>query len=191
MAVVACAAHLSAQSAKLSRQDAARFAAKLAQIEKHSVTPRKGTAPRTTPVSDGEVNAWLKFLAGSQVPVGIVDPMLHAEGNGRVTGRAVVDLEAVSTQKKRAWTDPLRYLTGRLPVTAAGTLATHEGAGRFTLDSAQISGVTIPKSLLQELLSYYSRTAERPAGIDMDKPFALPSAIREIVIGQGNATIVQ
>jgi len=177
--------------AKLSKQDATRFAAKLVQIEKNSLTPRTAGAARSTQVSDAEVNAYLKFLAGSQVPVGIVEPVLSGVGNGRITGRAVVDLDAVRTQKKRAWTDPLGYLTGRLPVTAAGTLTTKDGIGRFQLESAEISGVTIPKSLLQELLSYYSRTPENAAGINMDEPFELPSAIQEIRIGQGSAVIVQ
>jgi hypothetical protein len=191
VAVVACVAQLSAQQAKLTKQDAARFQVKLAQIEKNANVPQKGTVARKTLVSDAEVNAYLKFLAGTQVPVGIVDPELHGAGNGRITGNAVVDLDAVRTQKKRAWTDPMGYLMGRLPVTAAGTLSTKDGVGRFTLESAQISGVTIPKSLLQELLSYYSKTADKPAGINMDEPFNLPSAIREITIGQGTATIVQ
>jgi hypothetical protein len=190
LAVVASAAQISAP-AKLSSQDATRFAAKLAQIEKNSAAPRKAGAARSTQVTDTEVNAYLKFLAGSQVPVGIVEPALHGAGNGRITGRAIVDLDAVRTQKKRAWTDPLAYLTGRLPVTAAGTLTTTAGVGRFQLESAEISGVTIPKSLLQELLSYYSRTPENPAGIDMDKPFELPAAIQEIRVGQGSAVIVQ
>jgi hypothetical protein len=191
VAVLACAAQLSAQAAKLSRQDATRFQAKLVQIEKNAAILRKGTVARPTRVTDVEVNAYLKFLAGSQVPVGIVDPTLQAAGNGRVTGRAMVDLDAVRTQKKRAWTDPLGYLTGRLPVTAAGTLTTQDGVGRFALESADISGVTIPKSLLQELVTYYSRTAENPAGINIDEPFVLPAAIREIRVGQGSAVIVQ
>ena len=191
IAVLSSVAHLSAQSAKLSKQDATRFQAKLATIEKNAATPRKGTAARTTQVTDAEVNSYLKFAAGSQVPVGIVDPMLHGAGNGRVTGSAIVDLDVVRKSKKRAWTDPLGYLMGRLHVTAAGTLTTKDGVGQFTLESAQISGVTIPKSLLQELVSYYSTTKDNPDGIDMDKPFVLPSAIREIKIGQGTATIVQ
>jgi hypothetical protein len=187
----ACATTLAAQQAKLTKQDATRFQTKLAQIEKNGIVPQKGTAARKTQVTDQEVNSYLKFLAGSQVPVGIVEPELHGAGGGRVTGRALVDLDAVRTQKKRAWTDPLGYLTGRLPVTAAGTLTTANGVGRFTLESAQISGITIPKSLLQELLSFYSRTPETPNGINMDEPFKLPSAIREITVGQGTATIVQ
>jgi hypothetical protein len=191
IALVAGAAGLSAQQSKLSKQDATRFQTKLAQIEKNAIVPAKGAAARRTQVTDGEVNAYLKFLAGSQVPVGIVEPELHGAGAGRVTGRALVDLDAVRTQKKRAWTDPLGYLTGRLPVTAAGTLTTQNGVGRFVLESAQISGITVPKSLLQELLSFYSRSAENPAGINMDEPFKLPAAIREITVGQGTATIVQ
>jgi hypothetical protein len=190
LALVAGAVQISAQQ-KLTKQDATRFAAKLAQIEKNSLTPRKGGAARSTQVSDAEVNAYLRFLAGSQIPVGIVEPDLRGVGNGRVTGRAVVDLDAVRTQKKRGWTDPLGYLTGRLPVTAAGTLSTSNGVGKFQLESAEISGVTIPKSLLQELLSYYSKTPENPAGINMDEPFTLPAAIQEIRIGQGTAVIVQ
>ena len=129
--------------------------------------------------------------AGVQIPVGIVDPTINALGDGRVGGRAVVDLDAVRKQKQRGWLDPMGYLTGRLPITATGRLTTKEGVGQFTLESAEVSGVTIPKTVLQELLSYYSRTAENPAGIDMDDPFQLPAAIREIKVGQGNATIVQ
>jgi hypothetical protein len=49
----------------------------------------------------------------------------------------------------------------------------------------------MPKSLLQELLSYYSKTPENPAGINMDTPFALPAAIQEIRVGQGTAVVVQ
>jgi hypothetical protein len=191
VAVLSATVALDAQ-ATLSKSAATKFQSKLTQIEANGTAPRKPkTAARSTQISDAEVNSYLKFLAGSQVPVGIVDPMLSAAGSGRITGRAVVDLDAVRTQKKRAWTDPLGYLMGKLPVTAAGTLTTQNGIGRFQLESAEISGVTIPKSLLQELLSYYSKTKENPAGINMDDPFQLPSAIQEIRIGQGVATIVQ
>ena len=191
IAVLCVTGHLWAQGAKPSKQDATRFQAKLAIIEKNSTTPAKGNAARTTQVSDAEVNGYLKYLAGPQIPVGVVDPELHGAGNGRVTGRAFVDLDVVRKSKKRGWTDPMGYLTGRLQVTAAGTLSTKDGVGQFTLESAQISGVTVPKSLIQELLTYYSTTKDNPDGINMDKPFALPSAIREIKIGQGTATIVQ
>ena len=177
---------------RLSREDADRFQSKLTRIVAFGNAPAvKAAKPQSTPVTDAEVNSYLKYNAGSQVPTGIVDPVLSALGEGRVSGRAVVDLDAVRTQKKRGWLDPLGYLTGRLPVTASGVLTTKEGQGQFVLQSAEISGVTIPKSVLQELLSYYSKSKETPEGINMDAPFELPSRIREIRVGTGTSTVVQ
>ena len=190
VALVATTAHLSAQ-AKVSKAEATRFASKLIQIQKNGETPRKGNAARSTQVSDGEVNSYLKFLAGTQVPVGIVDPTLNALGDGRVAGGAVIDLDAVRKQRQRGWMDPLSYLTGSLPLTASGVLVTQNGVGRFQLESAAISGISIPKSLVQELLTHYSKSAQNPAGISMDDPFELPARIKEIRVGKGEAMVVQ
>jgi hypothetical protein len=185
-------APLAAQG-RLSKQDAERFQSKLTQIvEVGNAAPRGAAAkPRAIPVTDAEVNSYLRYMAADQIPVGIVEPLLHALGEGRVSGRAVVDLDAVRKQKQRGWLDPVNYLSGRLPVTAAGRLITKDGKGQFQLESAEISGVTVPKAVLQELVSYYSRTPENPAGIDMDAPFELPARIREIRVGSGSSTIVQ
>ena len=87
--------------------------------------------------------------------------------------------------------DPTNYLTGRLPVTATGVLTTQNGMGRFQMESASVGGVPVPKLLLQEIVSYYSRRPENPAGIGLDDPFALPSRIREIKVERGQAIIVQ
>ena len=85
----------------------------------------------------------------------------------------------------------MNYLMGKLPVTATGVLKTSDGVGRFELESAAISRVPVPKILLQEIVSYYSRTPENPAGIGLDDPFALPARIREIQVQRGQAIIVQ
>jgi hypothetical protein len=177
---------------RFTKQDADRFRAKLDRILQvgNSPVPRRAQA-LSTPLTDVEVNSYLRFNAGRQIPVGIVEPTLNALGNGHVGGRALVDLDAVRKQTQRGWLDPLAYLSGRLPVTAAGVLTTKDGVGRFQLESAAISGVPVPKAVLQELLSYYSRTPENPAGINMDDPFELPSRIREIRVGTGTATVVQ
>lgn len=190
LAIVASAAQLFAQ-AGFSKQDATRFAGKLLQIQKNAATPRRDAALRSTQLTDTEVNAYLRFLAAKDIPKGIVDPILRAAGNGRVTGEALVDLDAVRMQKKRAWTDPMGYLMGKVPVTADGTLTTQNGVGRFTLGSARLSGIPVPKSLLQELVSFYSKSPDNPAGINMDQPFQLPAAIKEIKVGVGTAVVVQ
>ena len=103
-----------------------------------------------------------------------------------------MDLDAVRRERKAtSLLDPVTYLTGRLPVTATGVLKTSNGVGRFQLESASVSSVPIPKLLLQEIVSYYSRTPENPSGISLDDPFALPARIREIQVERGQAVIVQ
>ena len=76
-------------------------------------------------------------------------------------------------------------------MTATGVLKTSNGVGTFQLESAALGPVPIPKVILQEIVSYYSRTPENPAGIDIDAPFALPARIREIQVEPGRAVVIQ
>ena len=190
--VVSLAAVPLAAELRLSRQDADRFQAKLNQISQFASAPRGRTVPaRSIDVTDAELNSYLRYHLKSEIPAGIANPVLSALGNGRVGGSAIIDLDAVRRQKKRGWLDPAGYLTGQLPVTVAGTLTTKNGVGRFQLESAELSGVTVPKAVLQEILSYYSQTPDNPSGINMDDPFELPARIREIKVGTGRSTVVQ
>jgi hypothetical protein len=176
-----------------SRAQGAQFQTKLTRIVETGNTPRKAK-PRgsvSTQVTDAEVSAYLRYNLKDGLPTGIVDPSLQALGEGRVSGRAIVDLDAVRKQKQRGWLDPMGYMTGRLPVTARGRLVTKDGVGRFQLEGAEVSGVTVPKVFIQELLTFYSRTPEKPNGINMDDPFELPAQIQEIRVATGTATIVQ
>ena len=78
-----------------------------------------------------------------------------------------------------------------MPVSVSGVLHTKDGLARFELESADVSGVPVPKTLLQELLSYYSRTPDHPQGVRLDDTFALPANIKGIEVGQGQAVVVQ
>jgi len=188
----ALVAHSSAQE-RFTRQEADRFETKLLRIVERGKVQRArvADASASTQLTDAEVTAYLRHHARDQVPAGIVEPTLMALGEGRVAGRAIVDLDAVRAQKQRGWLDPLAYLTGRLPLAATGTLITQNGVGRFQLESAELSGVAIPKTVLQELLTFYSRSPEDPDGINMDDPFELPSGIREIRVRKGDAMVIQ
>jgi hypothetical protein len=196
--VITLGVQLGAQT-RLTKQDADRCEGKLGRISSFASTPkpRASNGPsaaspsQTTQLTDTEVNAYIRFHLKEQVPAGVVEPTLTALGDGRVRGTATIDLDAVRKQKQRGWTDPLSYMTGKLPLTASGLLITQDGVGRFQLEAAEISGIAIPKSLLQELVSYYSRSADKPSGISMDDPFELPARIKEIRVGKGEAMVVQ
>jgi hypothetical protein len=175
---------------RTSKKDAALLRQKVATITAHGEKAIK--EPRKTILTESEVNSYLAFDAKEQLPAGVVEPWVTALGPGRVSGRAVVDLDAVRKSKNpTSLLDPMNYLFGRLPVTATGTLTTSNGVGRFALESASAGSIPIPKVLLQEIVSYYSRTRENPSGLSLDDPFALPSRIREIQVERGQAIIVQ
>jgi hypothetical protein len=192
---IAVTAQLGARQ-RFTKQDADRCEGKIGQITNFGNKPKPAAAAspsssQITQLTDVELNSYLRYTLKDQVPAGIVDPTLSAVGDGRVKGGAVIDLDAVRKQKQRGWTDPLGYMTGKLPLTASGLLITQNGVGRFQLESAELSGISIPKSLVQELLSYYSKTKDNPSGISIDDPFELPARIKEIRVGKGEAMIVQ
>jgi len=190
LAVLLLAAAAPRADIRTSRKDAALLREKVATITAHGEKAVK--QPRKTILTENEVNSYLVYDAKEQLPVGVVDPWLSAVGPGRVSGRAVVDLDAVrKARNATSLLDPMNYLFGRLPVTATGTLKTANGVGRFELESASVGSVPIPKMLLQEIISYYSRTKENPSGLSLDDPFALPARIREIQVERGQAIIVQ
>jgi hypothetical protein len=173
-----------------TKKDAALLRQKVAAITQLGAAPSR-EARRTT-VTESEVNAFLAFDARTELPNGVVEPSVAILGTGRLSGRALVDLDAVRRQKNpTSLFDPTTYLTGRLPITAIGVLTTNNGKGRFQLESATVGGVPVPKMLLQEIVSYYSRSARVPGGINLDDPFALPSRIREIQVQRGLAVIIQ
>lgn len=175
---------------RASKADAALLRQKVATITAEAERPSK--QGRQTRVTENEVNAYLAYDAHEQLPTGVVEPSVSILGTGRLAGRAVVDLDAVRKEHKpTSLLDPMNYLRGRLPVAATGVLTTSNGVGQFQLESANVSGLPIPKILLQEIVSYYSRTPEKPSGIGLDDPFELPAKIREIRVERGQAIIVQ
>jgi hypothetical protein len=185
-----CAAGAAAQDPL--RRDADGMLRKLEAIDARAKAPAAARRPpaRTT-ITDREVNAYFKVYGPAFLPDGVVEPQVAIEDGGRVRAKSLVDLNAVRAAKPRGWLDPLAYVGGSVEVTAAGTLKTGDGRGQFALESATLGGVTVPKSLLQELVSYYSRSPELPNGVNLDQPFELPARIRTVETGRGAATVVQ
>lgn len=188
--VVVLAGAVAAQTPPVSREQALQFHQKLLQIV--SDADRATPAHRRTTFTEGEVNSYLTFRFGETLPAGVTEPSVSILGQGRLGGRAVVDLDAVRKVKSSGgWFDPMAYLTGKLPVTASGTLSTKDGVGRFDIESAAVSGVPIPKTVLQEIVTYYTRNAETPSGISLDRPFELPAKIQRIDVEPGRAIVTQ
>jgi hypothetical protein len=148
--------------------------------------------PRLTAFAEGELNSYLRYKATDQLPTGLTEPVLTIYGEGRVMGKAVVDLDIVR-QKKSSGSlfDPTSYLAGKLQVTVVGKVKTGDGKGRFELERAEIAGFPMPKSLMGQLVNFFTRTAANPQGSNIDDTFELPSDILRIDVEPGRATVVQ
>ena len=172
--------------------DCDRFALKYADVVARTA---EGDVVRRTPiktvVTEPEINAYLRYRGAGVLPVGVVDPYVFVLGSGRLSGVANVDLDAVRLSKPRGMLDPAQLLRGRVPVAATGVLRSKGGEFWFDLESATVAGMEVPKSVLQELVSYYTKSASNPSGYSLDAPFSLGGGIREIAVESKRAVIIQ
>ena len=175
-------------AAALNPQKADAFEQKWTTVVARGERPPSG---QRTEFANDELNAYLQLRMAPKFPTGVADPSVTLVGQGRMSGKAIVDLDNIRKKSSGGWFDPAAYLTGRLPVTATGTLTTDKGTGRFQFESADVSGIPVPKTLLQELVSYYTKSPDMPNGVNLDQPFELPSNIQTIDVQPGRATVVQ
>jgi len=176
----------------LTRQDSESLVRKLVAIEARGAEPPvKGAKPVRTTFSEREVNAFFKYDGQSQLPTGVTDPQITIADNGMVEAKAIVDLEAVRKAQPSMLLDLVAAMTSTVEVRATGRLQTTDGKGTLVLDRATVGGLPVPKSVLQSVITHYSKTPSSPEGFNLDKPFDLPAAIRTVETQRGTAIIVQ
>ena len=185
---VALATSVAAQSSLQAQADAAY--AKLQAVMRTVGQVAKAPARRTV-FSQTEMNAYLRFRANTWLPTGITEPSVQFIGGNRITTVVTADLDGVRKKSSGGWFDPTAYLSGRLPVHVTGTLATSAGTGRFLLEQATVDGIPVPRVFIAELLAFYTRSADNPAGVRLEEPFELPSEIERIDVTTGQAVVIQ
>jgi len=179
------------EAATLSKQQADLFSRKVQQIVVQADRVQQPGIKRT-PVTESELNSWFAYSAKPLLPAGVAEPRITLVGNGKVAGQATVDLDAIAKKKQTGGAfDVWSLVGGKVPVNVLGTLKTKDGVGSFQLESADVSGLPLPKTFLQELVSYYSRTPAHPQGVKLDDQFELPASIRQIDVSAGQAVIIQ
>jgi hypothetical protein len=174
----------------LTRQHGDAFAKKVVVVQNHA---NEGVnKPLATSFTQVETNSYLKYNATELLPTGLTQPEITMHGQNRVSAKAIVDLDIVrQKQSSGGWFDPTSYLTGKLLVTAAGRVITGDGKGRVELESAEVSGVPIPRTFLNQMVNFFTRTEDNPRGSTVDDVFELPAKIKRIDSEQGRFTVHQ
>jgi len=183
------------RAATVSRQSAEEFAQKIALIQRQADSPASPAraGARRTRLTEDELNSWFMYRAQPVLPAGVSQPQVTIFGEGRLAGQAIIDLDAVAKRRSSSGGafDPLSLIGGKVPVSVSGILHTRDGMARFEVQRAEMSGVPVPVTVLQEVLTYYSRSDERPQGVRLADVFSLPANIRQIEVGEGQAVVVQ
>ena len=147
----------------LSEADGRAMEAAFKQILLNAATEHTTSTPRTVTIAQRSLNGWFRFQGADALPAGVADPELEFEGERRLIARATVDLDGLRAQQpNRDLFDPLRYLQGRLPVSAVGLVQAADGTIRVDFESVEIGSVPVPATLVHELVRYYTRSDTHP-----------------------------
>src|ERR1700741_4648335 len=100
---------VAAPTVNLTKAQSDQFQKKLDAIVSYDGSGGEGT--RKTTVTQTDVNSYLKYKGPELLPVGVTETTVAAHGAGKLSGRAVVDLDAVrKKQGTGGWFDPRSYL---------------------------------------------------------------------------------
>lgn len=172
----------------LDPDDGQQLLKKLAEISGRENAPAGASTPVI--IHQREINAYLRFQAAPELPSGVTDCDIALRDGGAVAVRATVDLSALRDAHARGPLDPLRYFSGRLPVTADGVVRSQGGVAHVDVESVAISGIPMPSSVFAELVRHYSRSEQYPDGIDVTEPFDLPYGISELRVEHERVVVV-
>jgi hypothetical protein len=173
------------------REEADAAIEKFARIEAAAETPRAANAaPLITTLTEHEINSYVALEGPTFLPEGIEAPRFSFADGGRVRARAIVDLSVWGSRERSAF-DPLSYLSGKVEVVAIGRAEASDSVGVIRYESATVGGISVPKTVAQELLKFYTRTEERPGGFAFDEPFELPGSVRDVTVHRGEVTVTQ
>jgi hypothetical protein len=171
--------------AGLSWADADTLARKIQEVE---ALRRSGKpVPRqTVHVTDAQLNSYLNLSLGSRMLKGVSDLDVHFESE-RLAARALVDLQQLPIKGSLGVFGGL--LGGSVPVELRGRLPNKDGQGKIDVEELRLSGYSMPRSMLAQIVSASTRTSENPAGFDINAPFRLPYEVRSVRFEPGKAVV--
>jgi hypothetical protein len=142
----------------------------------------------TVLVTEGELNSYLNLELAPKLPRGVSDLLVRLDRD-RVFASGTVDLDQVQGKLSSSRFSPLALLSGRVPVQIQGRLMNLNGFGAIEWEDIRISSLSLPASVLGQLVASSTRDAENPEGFDIQAPFRLPHACQRLRLEPGRALL--
>ena len=153
--------------------------------ENHELGDHKASE---TEIKEQEFNAYLLHHFANQLPDGVENPWIRFSDGPTLAG-ATLDLDVLKSKMPES--SMVQYLSGRVPLELSARLHTEDGVGRLELESVVLSGLPIPLTLIQQLVTTYTKGPSRPNGFRLDEPFPLPYGIDSVQVLTGRMLLRQ
>ena len=181
------------QSEAVTEADSVDFEQALATLRKNisdSSDQLADTRPnRTVVFLQRSLNGYLRFKGNSVLPTGLSDVAVEIQADGRLSGTGILNLDEMDDFAD-ASSGVLRFLSGSLPVMVSVVIEEADRSVNVTVEEIQIGPVTVPTALAELLVQRYSVSESYPTGFDLSVPVALPAAVRNIQVREGQIAIV-
>jgi hypothetical protein len=172
--------------AGLSWEDSDAVALTVARVERRLKAGKPASADPIA-LTEKQLNSYVNLGLAAKVPpaltslaVGLQKDRLRAEG--------MLDLDKVKSKMPQG-AGLLAFLSGSVPVTLQGRFSSADGTARVEVEEATVAGISLPPSLLAQIVSQSTRSAKRPQGFDILAPFPLPYGARRVRLEPGRALV--
>src|SRR5262249_17644709 len=171
--------------AGLSWADADTLARKIQEVEELLRTGKPVPRQRVQ-VTEAQLNSYLNLTLGANVLKGVTDLSVRFEQE-RLAAHALVDLDRLPIKGSLGFFGGL--LRGSVPAELRGRLPNKDGQGTIDVEELRLSGYSMPRSVLAQIVSASTRTSQNPAGFDINAPFKLPYDVRSVRFEPGKAVV--
>jgi hypothetical protein len=170
--------------AGLSWEDADYVSGAIARIERR-IGAGKPASREPIVVTEKQLNSYVRLA--TKLPPALTDLELGLQQD-RVLAHGNLDLDQIKSKMPQG-AGLLAFLSGTVPVQLRGKLWTSDGSGRVEVEEATVAGISLPSTLLSQLVSQSTKSATKPQGIDILAPFPLPYKARRVRLEPGRALV--
>jgi hypothetical protein len=136
-------------------------------------------------VSEAELNSYLAYQVKLPASLSGLDVRLERD---RVAARGLLDLDQLQDRSPNIpGLGGLALLSGRVPVSIRGRLASEDGFGSVELEEVRLGSIPIAPAVLGQVVAAATKSAERPQGFDILAPFRYPYSVRRVRLQAGRA----
>ncbi len=174
--------------AGLSWADADWVAETVARVERR-LGAGKPASRETIVVTQRQLNSWVNLSLASKIPEGLSGLEVGLQKD-RLVARGTLDLDRVKAKVPQGLgAGLLAFLSGAVPVELRGRFSSAEGTGKVDVEEALVGGISLPPSLLAQIVGQSTRSAKRPEGFDILSPFPLPYTASRVRLEPGRALV--